>query len=103
MHNIFANIPDQLGNEVTTDILRSSSLRIERIVSSPSSPESDWYDQDEHEWVMVVAGAAGLIYEDGSIDDLTVGDMVNIPAHKKHKVAWTAANQNTIWLCIFYR
>lgn len=49
MNNLFTNLPNDLSNEVFTDLVTSHSVRIERIVSSgQSSPESGWYDQDEN-------------------------------------------------------
>ena len=54
--NIFSSLPEDLSNEVVEDLVRSSSVRIERIVSrGHSSPENGWYDQDESEWVIVRA------------------------------------------------
>jgi len=33
---------------------------------------------------------------------LTPGDHVNIPPHRRHRVAWTAPDEPTVWLAIFY-
>lgn len=102
--NIFASLPQNLDTEVFEDIAHSQSVRIERILSKGhSSPETGWYDQDEHEWVMVLEGSAVLEFEDGVRCDLSVGDYVNIPAHTKHKVAWTDPDKVTVWLAVFYR
>lgn len=102
--NIFASLPQNLGTEVFEDIAHSQSVRIERILSKGhSSPETGWYDQDEHEWVMVLEGGASLEFEDGTRCDLSAGDYVNIPAHTKHKVAWTDPDKVTVWLAVFYR
>ena len=30
------------------------------------------------------------------------GDFVNIPAHNKHRVEWTAPDEPTIWLAVHY-
>ncbi|MCG5500624.1 cupin domain-containing protein [Ectothiorhodospira lacustris] len=102
--NIFDSLPKDLKSEVFEDIVRSSPVRIERIVSKGhASPDSGWYDQDENEWVMVVEGKASLIFEDGSKCDLSAGDYINIPAHVKHKVAWTDPDEITVWLAVFYK
>lgn len=96
-------LPGDLRAEVFEDIVRSESVRIERIVSKGhSSPAEGWYDQDEHEWVMVVRGRACLRFEDGATCELSAGDYVNIPAHSRHRVAWTDPGI-TIWLAVFYR
>ena len=45
-------------------MLEATNLRIERIVSfGHSSPEGFWYDQDQHEWVLPLKGAARLSIE----------------------------------------
>ncbi|GAB3271809.1 cupin domain-containing protein [Parahaliea aestuarii] len=97
-------LPDDLATEIFQDIVSAATVRIERIVSKGhTSPGSGWYDQDEHEWVMVVEGRATLAFEDGSTCDLSAGDYVNIPAHVKHRVAWTDPDQITVWLAVFYQ
>jgi cupin 2 domain-containing protein len=102
--NLFTVLPDHLESEVFEEIIRSPSVRIERILSKgQSSPATGWYDQDEHEWVMVLEGSATLVFEDGTRCDLSVGDYLNIPAHTKHKVAWTDPDKVTVWLAVFYR
>lgn len=102
--NLFESLPDNLASEVCEDIVRSSAVRIERIISKGHrTPENDWYDQDENEWVLVVQGEASLVFEDGTRCDLSAGDYVNIPAHVKHRVAWTAPEHVTIWLAVFYQ
>ena len=64
--NLLSALPADLGTEVFEEVLRAESVRIERIVSrGHTSPESGWYDQDEHEWVVVLEGAAVLAFDDG--------------------------------------
>jgi cupin 2 domain-containing protein len=100
--NLFANLPKDLPEELVNVILESQNLRIERIVSlGQSSPEGFWYDQDEHEWVVVLQGAARLQLEDKTID-LAPGDFINLPAHTKHRVEWTKPDEKTVWLAVFY-
>ena len=102
--NIFESLPKDLELEVFEDIVSSSTVRVERIVSKGhGSADNSWYDQDENEWVMVVQGRASLAFEDGSQCDLVAGDYLNIPAHLKHKVVWTDPDEITIWLALFYR
>jgi cupin 2 domain-containing protein len=100
--NLFAEIPVQVPDELFTTLLEARGVRIERIVShGHASPAGFWYDQPQHEWVMVLKGAARLQFENESIE-MTPGDFVNIPAHKKHRVEWTTPDEPTIWLAIFY-
>jgi cupin 2 domain-containing protein len=102
--NFFEAIPTNLESEIFQDIIKSSNIRVERIISKgQATPSGSWYDQEEHEWVMVLEGSAILGFEDGSAVSLGKGDFVNIPAHCKHKVSWTDPDQVTLWLAIFYK
>ena len=98
-------IPKQLPEEFAEVLARGHDVRVERIVSrGHRSPAGFWYDQDEDEWVVVLAGAAKLRFE--GRDDrvkLLPGDYVNIPAHARHRVEWTDPHKETIWLAVFYR
>jgi len=104
MKNIFSEIPESLPAELSEEIIRSEHCKIERIVSKAhSTPDDYWYDQEKNEWVVVLKGKAGLIFE-GS-DEIVImktGDYVNIPAHRKHRVEWTDPDQETIWLAVHY-
>ncbi|TMP37329.1 cupin domain-containing protein [Pseudoalteromonas rubra] len=104
MNNLLSNLPVDLSEEVFQTLLSHEQLKIERIVSQGhTSPPQGWYDQDEHEWVLVLQGAGELTFEDGRVTRLSAGDYLNIPAHCKHKVSWTDPEQETVWLAIFYR
>lgn len=104
MKSILADIPGNLDDEVFEEILSSPGVRIERIISNGhTSPESGWYDQDEHEWVLILQGSGRIAFEDGSEVTLSKGDHLNIPRHTKHKVSWTDPDQVTIWLAVFYK
>ena len=101
--NLFTDLPANLPDELLTTLLKAANIRIERIVShGHTSPEGFWYDQDEHEWVIVLKGASKLRFED-SIVEMKPGDFVNIPAHRKHRVDWTTPEEPTIWLAVFYK
>jgi cupin 2 domain-containing protein len=90
-------------DELFTTLLEAGNVRVERIVSrGHASPEDFWYDQPQHEWVLVLQGAARLRFEDRTID-LKPGDFVNIPAHHKHRVEWTTLDEPTIWLAVHYQ
>lgn len=100
--NLFANLPGHLPDELVTTLLDTPGVRIERIVSRGHvSPEGFWYDQDQHEWVMVLTGAARIRFEDEAVA-LQPGNFVNIPAHKRHRVEWTTPDEPTIWLAVHY-
>lgn len=100
--NLFADLPDRLPDELFTTLLEGGSLRIERIVSfGQASPPGYWFDQHQHEWVVLLKGAARLRFEDEELD-LRPGSFVNIPAHRRHRVEWTSPDEPTIWLAIHY-
>jgi len=104
MGNLFSNLPTTLPEELVTILAENHHVRIERIVSTGHcSPEGFWYDQDEAEWVVVLKGKAKLLFEDGETVELTPGDHILIPAHRKHRVEWTTPDEPTVWLAFFYR
>ena len=103
MKNIFENIPENISEEIYETLLKAKNLRVERIVSKGhSSPKDFWYDQDENEWVLVLRGNAKLLFDGDNTLELSAGDYINIPAHKKHRVEWTDPKAETIWLAIYY-
>jgi len=101
MKNLFDHLPCEKKEEFLT-LLESESVRIERIVSNgQSSPEDFWYDQSEHEWVLLLKGAAHLKYGDGSTVALRAGDHLHIPARTRHRVE--SVSPDAIWLAVHYR
>ena len=97
--------PGREPSEEQVDMLvEHRGLRIERIVSTgQASPEGFWYDQEQHEWVLLLSGRAGLRFENEDAERaLEPGDQVHIPAHARHRVEWTAQDEPTIWLAVFY-
>ena len=61
--NIFSDIPKDLDQEAFEEIINSGNFRIERIMSrGHSTPPGQWYDQDQDEWVIVLAGSAALLF-----------------------------------------
>jgi cupin 2 domain-containing protein len=100
--NLLHDLPVTLPQELFTTLLQADNLRIERIVShGHTSPPGFWYDQPQHEWVVVLQGAAKLSFGDKTIA-LHPGDFINIPAHTKHRVDWTTPHEPTIWLAVHY-
>ena len=104
MKNLFFDIPGDLPDELLETLLDADSVRIERIVShGHASPKGFWYDQEQHEWVVVLRGAARLRFEaDESSVDMKPGDSINIPAHKRHRVEWTTPDEPTVWLAVHH-
>ncbi len=103
MNSLFADLPSHLPDELITILVDATDVRIERIISHGHASEPDyWYDQDQHEWVVVLKGSARLRFEDETFE-MKPGDFVNIPAHKKHRVEWTTPDEPTIWLAVFWK
>jgi cupin 2 domain-containing protein len=102
--NIFANLPQSLSEEAFQEIIQGERFRLERIISfGQSTAAGQWYDQEQHEWVVLLSGAAGLLFEgEEGLRILHPGDFVNIPAHTRHRVEWTDEKQNTVWLALHY-
>ena len=94
-----------LPHEISEVMLTGRELRMERIVShGQASPPGYWYDQDEHEWVLLLSGSARLEFDEPArVLELRPGDAVTIPAHERHRVAATAPGQDTVWLAVFYK
>ena len=102
--NVFASLPAVLPDEGVDELVKHHTVRIERILSrGHASPESGWYDQDEHEWVIVLRGRGRLEFDDGEEAILAAGDWIEIPAHRRHRVVWTDPDDVTVWLAVFYR
>jgi cupin 2 domain-containing protein len=102
MANIFTDLPASVPDELTQSLLSTPRLRIERIVSlGHASLDGLWYDQEDHEWVLVLKGAARIRFEDEDVE-LEAGDHFYIPAHRKHRVEWTTPDEPTVWLAVFY-
>ncbi len=100
--NLFSDLPQKLPDEIVVRLLNTAHVRIEKIVSlGHASPEGYWYDQDQHEWVVLLKGRARLTVEDQTVD-MSPGDFLDLPAHRKHRVEWTTPTEPTVWLAIFY-
>jgi cupin 2 domain-containing protein len=104
MNSLLDGIPVELPEELHETICSSEHVRIVRIVSKGhASPEGFWYDQDWNEFVLVVQGSAGLKIEgQDDIVALEAGDYLNIDAHVRHRVEWSDASRETIWLAVHY-
>ena|GEM_PF-320041 len=114
-------LPPATEEEEVHLLAEDGGVRIERIVSrGHASPPGFWYDQAEHEWVMVLRGRARLeVAEEAAgsaarprggsggetirVVEMAAGDHILLPAHRRHRVAWTDPEQETVWLAVFYR
>lgn len=103
--NLFSPLPEYPGEEEFRTLLRGEGFELERIVSfGQGTPPGEWYDQEFHEWVVLLAGSAGLLFDgESTVHVLVPGDYVNIPAHQRHRVEWTDDKGPTVWLALHYR
>lgn len=107
MTNLFRDLPvAPLAAESIDTLLARPGLRIERIVSTgQASPPGFWYDQPQHEWVVLLQGGARVTVEmphGARTVHLTRGDSLELPAHCRHRVEATQAEPPTVWLALFW-
>ena len=104
IRNIFSEIPNSINGELAEILIRNEHFMLKRIISQgEATPPGEWFDQDTNEWVILLSGGAGLIFENEA-DECVMhpGDYVHIPAHQRHRVEWTDSKQKTVWLAIHY-
>ena len=98
--NIFDLPTLPMPEELKTILTESDNVRIERIVSTGQT--SDWYDQPEAEFVVLLEGNAAVEYENGKIVALSRGDSLLINPHVRHRVSYTSSEPPCVWLCVFF-
>jgi cupin 2 domain-containing protein len=105
MGNLFEGLSSEIPAEIFEILIEAKNLRLERIVSGGQATAAGaWFDQDTHEWVVLLAGSAGLRFEDEPEPRvLQPGDYLLIPAHRRHRVEWTDATRPSVWLALHYR
>jgi cupin 2 domain-containing protein len=102
--NLFAGMPHESAEELFESLLSASGLLLERIVSTgQATPQGEWLDQDRDEWVVLLSGGAGLLFEgEAEAHVLRRGDYLLIPAHCRHRVEWTVVGSPTVWLALHF-
>jgi cupin 2 domain-containing protein len=101
--NILDALPVNVTGEVFTELVSHGGVRVERIVSTgQATPLDQPYCQDHDEWVLLLAGSAGLWTETDGEVSLRPGDALMIPAGRRHRVTWTQADPPTVWLAIHF-
>jgi len=100
--NLFDNLPADPGCEHFDALLEAAGFRLERIVSrGHATPAGVWLDQDHAEWVVLLKGSAGLSIEgEAETQVLAPGDYLYLPARLRHRVEWTQAEGETVWLAV---
>ena len=100
--NLLADdVPNILAEEQFDLLLQRPGARLERIVSTgQATAAGQWLSQDHEEWVMLLAGAAGLTLEGEAPATLAPGDCQLIPPGRRHRVEWTSADPPAVWLAL---
>lgn len=105
LNNLFQQIPDEIFQEITETLVQTGHFRLERIISAgQATPPGAWYDQETHEWVVLLTGSAGLRVEgELEVRVMRPGDYLLLPAHRRHRVEWTDPHQKTVWLALHFQ
>ena len=99
MRNLLDGLPSGGEDEAFEDLLVRPGIRLKRIVSTgQSTPPGQWLQEEEDEWVLLLSGSAGLTLEGEPALTLKPGDHLLIPAHRRHRLDWTALDEPTVWL-----
>jgi cupin 2 domain-containing protein len=100
--SLFERLAPDFDEEMFETLLTGGNFRLLRIVSNGQvTPEGQWLDQEDDEWVVVLKGAAMVWIEgEDKARALTPGDGLLLPAHCRHRVEWTAPDQPTVWLAL---
>jgi cupin 2 domain-containing protein len=104
MKDIFdlSNIKD-FSNEIFETLFQNEKVKFERIVSTGQiTPEGEWFDSPQNEWVVLLEGEAELTFEDGEVQKMQKGAFLTIFAHRKHRVSYTSTNPKAIWLAVHF-
>jgi cupin 2 domain-containing protein len=102
--NLWNHLPARLTEERFDPLLQGTDFRLERIISTGhTTPPGQWYDQEQDEWVLLLAGSAVLRFEQPAEQiALQPGDSLLIPAHCRHRVEATDPEHPTVWLALHF-
>ena len=102
--NLLADIPADMPDEVFQTLVSTEAVRVERIISlGHTSPAGHWLDQARARMGGGAARRGAVGVRGRRADRFVPGAFVNIPAHRRHRVVWTAPDEPTIWLAIHYQ
>jgi cupin 2 domain-containing protein len=102
--NLFVTDTEPSRGETFETLIETNHFRLERIISMGQAPPAgQWYDQERHEWVALLSGSAGLLFDgESKVRVMRPGDCVLIPARRRHRVEWTDPDQKTVWLALHF-
>ena len=101
--NIYNNNTIDKQEELIEEIFSTNSFRLEKISSfGHRTPDNEWYDQDNDEWVLLLKGRATILFKiQNKPVNLEGGDYLLIKKHIKHRVEYVS--EDALWLCIHYK
>ncbi len=101
--NIYNSSVLNKQEEVIEEILSTKSFRLEKISSfGHRTPDNEWYDQDNDEWVLLLKGRATILFQiQNKTVNLKEGDYFLIKKHIKHRVEYVS--EDALWLCIHFK
>ncbi len=104
VENLLREPVPSTGHETNRVLHFGKGWRLELIVSCAAcSQENFWYEQEEHEWILILRGSARLRFKkDNHIVDLNVGDQLHLLPYSSHRVEHTDSGSGTIWLALFW-
>ena len=102
--NLLSSPSPMAGQETITVLVEQPGLRLEQIHSCQSSSPTDfWYNQSEHEWVVLLQGSAQLRFADEEMPrQLSQGDCLLISAGRRHRVVSTDPAPGCVWLALLW-
>lgn len=104
MKSLFEHKFEDLSVEIFEKIIECGNFFVERIISNgQATAQGEWLSQERAELVFLLKGEAGLRFKS---DDKTLimkpGDYVLINSCQEHRVDFTSAVEETVWLAIHF-
>lgn len=101
--NLFDKPSYNKAKEIFETLLENQSFKLEKITSfGQATVSGKWLVQDKDEWVILLSGKACIKFDNQEEFELKAGDYLDIPAFLRHRVEWTDAQQETVWLALHY-
>ena len=102
--NLLATPCPPPGEEATQVLAAAETWRLLLIASNGyRSPSDQWMDQSDDEWVLVLRGSASVALQaPDRLVDLSPGDHLLLPAHRRHRVERTDPDPGTLWLALHW-
>jgi cupin 2 domain-containing protein len=86
-NNIFFSCAGNGTEEFFESLVETEHFTLKRIVSAgQATPPGQWLDQETDEWVILLSGSAGVLFEgEDQVQVMQPGDYLHIPAYRRHR------------------